>query len=146
MGNTPGVDRLNDVLADATVLWFALHDDHWNVTGPAFFSLHQKFEEMYTAWGEHLDALAERVLALGGRPLGSLGSALERSAVRERGADLSTHERVRALIENLTNVHERMGAALRAAEDTGDRGTVNLLDAIRDEIEKDRWMLQAFVG
>lgn len=146
MGDTPGVEQLNDVLADATVLWFALHDDHWNVTGQPFFALHQKFEEMYTAWGEHLDAIAERVLALDGRPLGSLGAALERSAVQERAEGVSTEGRVKALIENLTRVHERMGAALQSAEDTGDRGTVNLLDAIRDEIEKDRWMLRAFVG
>jgi len=144
MADTSISDHLNTALADATVLWYALHNDHWNVTGEQFFALHQKFEEMYTAWGEHSDAIAERILALGGLPVGTLKNVLERSTLAERKGNPDAVGRVRQLASDLTAIHATMRTVIEAGEEIGDRGTVNLLDGICDEIETDRWMLRAF--
>ena len=38
------IEALNKQLANNTVLWTKLHNYHWYVKGPNFFSLHAKFE------------------------------------------------------------------------------------------------------
>ncbi len=38
---------LNLLLADEFVLYVTTRDYHWNVTGPAFLSLHQQFQAQY---------------------------------------------------------------------------------------------------
>ena len=137
---------LNAVLADATVLWFKLHNDHWNVKGAGFFRLHEQFEAMYTRWGGIVDEVAERVLTIGHAPIGTLGEALKAAAIKEREAALGASDRVRSTLDDLGRVHARMGEAIEKAVAGGDRGTENLLDAIRDETEKTMWMLRAYLA
>jgi starvation-inducible DNA-binding protein len=139
-------DSLNRLLSDATVFWYKLHNDHWNITGGQFFTLHAKYEELYTRWAEIVDELAERVLTVGHRPVGTLREALEQAEIQERTQDLSGADRVRSTLEDLRLMHERMGQAIEVASSAGDRGTENLLDAIRDTMEKNMWMLRAFLG
>ena len=69
--------KLNGLLADAVVYYFKLHNYHWFVTGHRFEELHQKFEELYLDAAVKVDEIAERVLALGGRPLSTLKSQLD---------------------------------------------------------------------
>lgn len=139
-------EALNLALADATVLWFKLHNDHWYVSGPKFFRLHEKYEELYTRWAGIVDVLAERVLTIGHRPIGTLREALEMSAIKERTADLDAGDRVRSTLDDLAVVHARMGEAIELAGKGGDRGTENVLDGIRDETEKTIWMLRAYLA
>lgn len=53
--------------------------------GPNFFSLHEKFEELYNEASQYVDDLAERILAIGGNPVGTLKESLEISIVDEAG-------------------------------------------------------------
>ena len=61
-----------------------MHNFHWYVKGP-FFSLHEKFEELYNEASQYVDDLAERILAIGGNPVGTLKESLEISIVDEAG-------------------------------------------------------------
>jgi len=92
---------LNALLADATVLWFKLHNDHWNVAGRQFFRLHEKYDELYRRWGEFVDLLAERVLTIGHKPIGTLAEALKTSAIKERTQSLEATDRVRSTLDDL---------------------------------------------
>ncbi len=139
-------EALNALLADATVLWFKLHNDHWNVAGPQFFTLHQKYEELYTRWGQIVDQLAERVLTIGHTPIGTLTEALRMSAIKERAVSLEAGDRVRSTLDDLALAHARMGEAIEKASKSGDRGTENVLDDIRDTTEKNMWMLRAYLA
>jgi len=58
-------EGLGQVLADSTVLYAKTHGFHWNVTGPMFNTLHLMFMEQYTELWTALDAIAERIRALG---------------------------------------------------------------------------------
>ena len=40
------VKELNQQVANWTVAYTKLHNFHWYVKGPNFFSLHEKFEEL----------------------------------------------------------------------------------------------------
>ncbi|KAB2857344.1 MAG: DNA starvation/stationary phase protection protein, partial [Anaerolineae bacterium] len=63
------ITLLNDALADQHVLYIKLRNYHWNVTGPRFYMLHELFEDQYNQIAAAIDETAERVRAMGGRPL-----------------------------------------------------------------------------
>jgi starvation-inducible DNA-binding protein len=62
-------DIVNKQIANWSVLYIKLHNYHWYVKGPQFFTLHEKFEQLYNEAALHIDELAERLLALGGAPV-----------------------------------------------------------------------------
>ena len=64
-------DGLSHFLADSYTLYLKTHNFHWNITGPMFNSLHVMFEGQYTEAWTALDAVAERIRALGYRAPGS---------------------------------------------------------------------------
>ena len=77
------VKELNQQVANWTVAYTKLHNFHWYVKGPNFFSLHEKFD--YNEASQYVDDLAERILAIGGNPVGTLKESLEISIVDEAG-------------------------------------------------------------
>lgn len=137
------IDQLNALVADATVLYQRLRAFHWTVKGPNFHQLHNFFEEQYDHWADAIDELAERALIIGGTPPRTLAQVLEMAGMKEEAGELSARQMVERVYEDYGSIHARMGAALEAAEAAGDRGTANMLDGFRDELEKSRWMLRA---
>jgi starvation-inducible DNA-binding protein len=138
------VDGLNGLLGDATVFYQKLRHYHWNVEGPQFFELHEKFEELYDRWADQIDEIAERILMVGGVPLHTLRSLLDAASLEEDDSIPAAPAMVEHVAADLHRLHERAGAVLDAAEDAGDRGTANLLDDLRDGLEKDMWMFRAW--
>ncbi len=141
------VPALNGLLADYQVHYQRMRAYHWNVKGPRFFELHAKFEELYTAAALKVDALAERILALGGEPLATLRAQLEAASLKE---DPQTHVGAEALVKATIRDFEALNGSLRktarAASQAGDDATFNLLEPMADEQEKTMWMLKAFLG
>lgn len=139
-------NHLNGILADHLVLEQKLRHYHWNVTGPQFFALHAKFEEMYNQVAGSVDEVAERILTVGGEPVRTLAGALQLATIVEDGEKPGALEMVENLRGDLAGLRDRAAAAIGAAEAAGDRGTVNLLDGLCDELEKTVWMLHATVA
>ena len=77
------IKKLNLLVADMTVFYQKLRHYHWNVKGPQFFQLHEKFEIIYTEVGDVIDELAERIVGLDGVPLHTLSSMLDVSSLKE---------------------------------------------------------------
>lgn len=142
--NGPATDGLNGLLADATVFYQKLRHYHWNVEGRKFFELHAKFEELYTGWAEFIDQIAERILMVQGVPLHTLESMLGAARLDEDESIPTAYDMVDRIIADLESLHGYSGSVVEAAEDAGDRGTANLLDDLRDGMEKDLWMLRSW--
>ncbi|HCN14489.1 MAG TPA: DNA starvation/stationary phase protection protein, partial [Moraxellaceae bacterium] len=53
------VEQLNTLLANYHVFYTNVRGYHWNVRGSDFFTLHVKFEELYTALQIQIDEIAE---------------------------------------------------------------------------------------
>lgn len=140
------INSLNGILADSIVLYQKLHHFHWRVQGRGFFQLHAKFEEMYNHFAGVSDEVAERILMIGGEPLASLKQALELSSVKESAAVPAAGEMVAQLLAELENFRIKVRAAVAEAEKAGDRGSVNLLDPMADALDKEIWMLQAYLA
>ena len=73
---------LNGLLADHFTLLLKTWQFHWNVIGSSFGSYHEAMLKLYEAEIERVDGVAERVRALGGRPLGSMEAMLDRKSTR----------------------------------------------------------------
>jgi starvation-inducible DNA-binding protein len=138
------IDGLNGLLADATVFYQKLRHYHWNIAGPEFFELHVKFEEVYTSWAVSIDEVAERILMIDGVPLHTLSAMLQNAALKEDDTIPAARDMVEAVVSDLQLLRSRAQGIIEHAEAASDRGTVNLLDALCDGIEKELWMFSAW--
>ena len=134
---------LNKQVANWTVLYTKLHNFHWNVKGPHFFTLHQKFEELYTEAAGHIDTLAERVLSIGGKPVATLSASLQTASIAEAQGNESAEQMVETVVRDFAILLEETKLAMEAAEQAGDEATADMLLAIRSGLEKHVWMLKA---
>ncbi len=137
------VTELRTSTANAAVFYQRLRRYHWHVTGPRFFELHTKFEELYTEWATVVDALAERILALGGEVPATLGEVLETAELADRDGAANADDMVMQVLADLAVMDKRLLKAIAHAETAGDRASTNLLDGIRDQQEQHAWMLRA---
>lgn len=137
---------LNLQTANWTVLGIKLHHYHWFVTGSQFFTLHEKFEEFYNEAAGYVDALAERLLAIGGKPASTMKEYLALSSLQEAAGGESAKEMVSALVKDFTTIAEELKSAISLAEESGDQPTGDLLIGIRTSVEKHVWMLSAFLA
>ena len=135
---------LNKQVANWTVLYTKLHNFHWNVKGPHFFTLHAKFEELYTEAAGHIDALAERVLSIGGKPVGTLAACLNTASIAEAEGNETAEQMVEIITRDFSVLTDELKLAMEAAEQAGDEATGDMLLSIRSGLEKHIWMLKAF--
>lgn len=136
---------LNQLLASATVFYQKVRHYHWNVTGPHFFGLHDRFEELYTVWNDLIDEIAERVRSRGDRPVHTLADMLDLTSLDEDPSTPPADDMVRTIVADLSALEEEADALIDRAEAANDAGTAALLEDLRDQIEEDRWMLEAWL-
>ncbi|EJL44241.1 general stress protein 20U [Brevibacillus agri] len=136
---------LNKQVANWTVLYTKLHNFHWNVKGPHFFTLHAKFEELYNEASAHIDALAERVLAIGGKPVGTLSACLNTASITEAEGNETAEQMVETVARDFAILVDELKLAIEAAEQADDEATADMLLEIRSGLEKHIWMLNAFL-
>lgn len=139
------VHKLNSLLANYQIYYQNLRNFHWNVSGPNFFELHAKFEELYTAANENVDEVAERILTLGGRPLSSYGEYIENSDISEAKEIKDSKKMVEIIRENLNTLLSIEREVLESASEQADEGTVTLMSDYITAKEKVVWMLSAYL-
>ncbi|MDT4052163.1 Dps family protein, partial [Staphylococcus arlettae] len=120
------INVLNKQVANWTVAFTKLHNFHWYVKGPNFFSLHTKFEELYDEASQYVDDLAERILAVGGNPVGTLKESLEMSIIDEAGKGYTAEQMVSELSKDFTNVSKQLEEAIEVASDAEDDVTEDM--------------------
>jgi starvation-inducible DNA-binding protein len=141
------IDLLNHDLADSYVVLVKTKKYHWDVVGPQFRTLHQLWEEHYEKLTLNIDALAERVRALGGYPVGTMEGFLKIASVKEHGGDVPD---ATGMVSNLVEDHEQIIRNLRehidrSSEQFHDEGTADFLTGLMEEHEEIAWMLRSFI-
>lgn len=138
------INFLNQELSNFYVLHVKLHRYHWFIQGPHFFQLHAFFEEQYSEMGERIDTWAERILAIGGKPLATMTKYLDEATLKEAQADDKEEEVLKQLQSDFTQiVNEIKETGLPLAEETGDKPTEDLMIGLIGDFEKHLWMLRA---
>lgn len=155
MGNNIGLDQkgvdkvvdwLNGYLSDLHVLYVKLHNVHWNVEGKDFFALHEKFEEYYDAVHEELDAVAEKIIILGSRPLARMADYADRTRLAESESKaMGPVESVKLVADDFSKMIVNIRNGIVVAQDAGDETTADMLIGSLARYEKDLWMLKVFL-
>jgi starvation-inducible DNA-binding protein len=143
----PVVDELNSLLANFHIHYQKLRGCHWNVKGKSFFSLHAKFEELYTQSLNFIDELAERILSLGKPPISTFKDYIAQSTLKEVNTiGMKETAMVKALIEDMMTLIEMEREILQITDKAGDDGTNDMINRFMQFKEKNVWMLRAFVN
>ncbi|WP_044894886.1 Dps family protein [Bacillus alveayuensis] len=137
---------VNKQIANWSVLYIKLHNYHWFVKGPQFFTLHTKFEELYNEAALHIDELAERLLALGGAPVATMKECLETASVKEATGQETAEEMVGTLVNDFATMIDELKEGMKVAEEVDDETTGDMLLGIHQSLEKHVWMLKSFLG
>ena len=140
------VDKLNLYLTNLNVLYRKIQNYHWNVTGTGFFAIHSKLEEYYDGLSTQIDDVAERILAIGGRPLGTLKDYLEITTITEaRNEELPGNVALSEVKKDFEVMLALAKEIKQTADEEEDFGSSALVDEYIAGYEKDIWMLNAFL-
>lgn len=140
------VETLNKQIANWGVLYVKIHNYHWFVKGKLFFTLHEKFEELYNEADKRFDELAERVLAIKGKPIATMREMLAEASVKEASGDESADQMVKAIVKDFQTMIGEMRGAIDIAEQAGDYTSADMLTGVQNSLEKHVWMLEASLG
>jgi starvation-inducible DNA-binding protein len=143
----PIVDMLNDYLANYHIHYQKLRGCHWNIKGQNFFTLHIKFEELYTNAQLTIDEIAERVLTLGKPPHSRFADYINESAIKEiETIGLPDMQMVDAILEDMAQLIQIEREILDATATAGDDGSNDMVNRFMQFKEKTTWMLRSFAS
>ncbi|MGO5267072.1 Dps family protein [Parafannyhessea umbonata] len=135
--------KLNALLANLTVEYHKLQNQHWYVAGSDFFQAHAQLEELYDGLLPAIDDIAELLLQLGGKPIASLAEVLSVADISERADEpLVSAEAFASVREDFSRLLEQVSAI----KDEADAESNHLVSAKMDEyiasLSKTLWMLR----
>ena len=136
---------LSRLLADSYTLYLKTHNYHWNVTGPMFNTLHLMFEQQYTELALAVDAIAERIRALGVYAPGSYQAFAALTEIKEETDVPHANEMIRQLVIGQETVVRTARKVFKIADKAGDEPTADLLTQRMQIHEKNAWMLRSML-
>ena len=135
---------LNIQLANTFDLFSQTKQAHWNVKGPNFYQLHEQYDDLAAGLLVHVDAIAERVNALGGFVKGTARMAAGASELEDYAQDAVLDT---ANIEALAKVYAKAAESTRKAADEAEKQkdmvTNDLLIGVAHDLDKYLWFLEA---
>lgn len=142
----PIIESLNNLLSSYHIFYINVRGYHWNVKGEHFFSLHLKFEELYTQLQLQIDEIAERILTLGGTPLHAYSDFAQHASIKEDKNVFDGRKCVEGLVKGLQELITEQRALTEKANEAQDQGSADLVTSYIQEQEKLIWMYRAFLG
>lgn len=142
----PIIAQLNNLLSSYHIYYINVRGYHWNVKGSDFFTLHVKFEELYTQLQLQIDEIAERILTLGGTPLHAYSDFAQHARIKEDKNVFDGRKCVEGVIKGLNDLISEQRELAAASDEAGDQGTNDLVTGYTQEQEKLVWMYNAYLG
>ena len=143
--NASIAEALTAVLADTYNLMFRTQTTHWNATGPLFKSVHDLTDEQYNDLFQAIDALAERIRALGSKTPYSLDELQGFARTSSTTKELNATSMVSTLAADHAALAERFRDLADLAGDHRDGATEDLANARMAFHEQAAWMLEALI-
>jgi len=147
-GETNAAVLVNNMVANLGLLHVKLHQYHWHVQGPHFFTLHAQFEELYNGANDYFDQFAERLISMGKTPYSTLEEFLENAVIQEKKYEKKMSET--EMVEDIVNDYRTLRAvtekAIELAGNENDAVTEDMMIAYKDSVDTTIWMLQAYLG
>lgn len=138
-------EGLSRFLADTYTLYLKTHNFHWNVTGPMFETLHKMFEEQYQELRDAVDAIAERIRALGFPAPGTYAEFVKLASIKEEPGVPNAETMIQRLLEGHETAVRTARSLLPAIGRAHDEPTLNLVSDRMQAHEKTAWMLRSML-
>jgi starvation-inducible DNA-binding protein len=138
-------EGLARLLADTYTLYLQSHNFHWNVEGPMFNTLHLMFMEQYTELWNALDAIAERIRALGVAAPGTYKAFARLRSIEEVDGVPEATKMVALLVKGHEAVARTARSVFPIADKAGDESSTDLLTQRLQVHEKTAWMLRSLL-
>lgn len=139
-------EKLNVLLANYSIFYQNVRGVHWNIRGEHFFTLHPKFEELYNSLIDKIDAIAERILTLGGVPNHNYSDYHHVSTIKESKDVSDANKSVTNVLSGFKVVLDLQKELLELTDKFGDEGTNTQMSDYIAEQEKEVWMYNAYLG
>lgn len=122
---------LDEHVSSMFVLFHQYQKHHWLVRGPQFRDLHLYLEDSYENIHKELDALAERITALGGIPTSDPVAQSKKAYLsHEEEGEFPVRDMLKADREAEQKVIKQLRASIKQAEELDDYGTETMLKNI----------------
>lgn len=136
-------DDLNLFLSNLNVFYRKLQNYHWNIKGEDFFNTHLKLEEFYNEINNQIDEVAEHILIIDGKPLGTMKDYLQITQIKEAENEKICSNKIfnnilkdyNILIQNVTKIKED-------ADNEKKYATSALMDEYLLDFGKKVWMIK----
>ena len=136
--------QLNQYLADLVVEYHKLQNFHWYVKGKDFFIAHAKLEELYDGINGAIDEVAENILMLEGKPLGSLKEFLAVSKIEEGQMEaIKSKDIFRAIYKDFSYLLQSSKDIKKAADEQDNYLISALMDNYIGQYSKMLWMINS---
>ncbi len=139
-------EGLSRLLADTYTLYLKTHNFHWNVTGPMFNTLHLMFEGQYTELALAVDAIAERIRALGFPAPGTYAAYARLSSIKEEEGVPTAEDMIKQLVQGQEAVVRTAREIFPLLDKVSDEPTADLLTQRMQVHEKTAWMLRSLLA
>lgn len=137
---------LSGFLADTYLLMAKTQACHWNATGPGFIGMHALTETQYQELFAAVDALGERLRAIGFKAPRGLGEMLSLGSLDELEGDVDVNRAFRTLAEDNADLAVRASDLAEAADEADDLATHDMLVHRIEVHEKAAWLLRSHLG
>lgn len=140
-------NEMNTFLADLTVLNIKIHNIHWNLKGDDFYTIHKLMDEFYDDINDKIDAVAERLIVIGGRPLGSLKRIMATTNIKElEDEDIRSKEAFNHLITDFNQLLQHSNRLIQLSDEENDYGTADEFTEYSKNFGKILWMLNSYIA
>lgn len=143
-GKISSADILRQVTAGYIDTAMAARQARWNVRGHGFASWHELFETLYIDLDSHADAIAERLVALGSLPPGTVQVVATATSMAPFPAELREEpDLVEALLVRLRQLSTLSRRAIAEFERLDDPVTIHHLTEAAATVEKHLWIIES---
>ncbi len=137
---------LNQLLADFVAVYHKLQNFHWYVEGKDFFTAHAKLEELYDHINDGVDEIAETILMIEGKPLGSMKSFLNQTKIEEASEKaISSKEIYKSVLNDFEYLLQEVKDIKKEADENNVYVVSVLMDDFIKEFTKSIWMISKTV-
>lgn len=136
------VDKINQYLSNLSVMYFKLHNLHWNVVGPQFMEVHKFLEEQYEEYSKKLDAVAESLKQNDEYPLGSINKYLSITTLTElEDKDYNVIKTIDILLSDTSHLKHLAQEIRYLALEEDIHLIVNMMEEHLTDYSKTMWFL-----
>lgn len=136
---------LEDRMVALIDLQLTLKHIHWNVVGPNFIGVHEMLDPQVEKVREMTDTIAERIATMGGVPIGTPKSIVERRSWEDYSLGRGlVNDHLKALDAVYNGVNEDHRKAINKLADLDPVSEVMLIGQLAD-LEQYQWFVRAHI-